>query len=97
MKEKLKEIIDRERGNIPEVNLKHYDAICESYVSEILKRPAEFECLAKTLWERIQMLKQRSMHYMPPLLCRMQGEVLSDYLERIYSAAGYSHIEPVEA
>ena len=86
---KVKEIIESERVKVPVRNHKNYDAVCRSYLDEVVRCPGSYSILMAELWCRIQDFRTRDRSMIPPLLFRKKNESPEMYIERIYNAGGY--------
>lgn len=87
--EKLEQIVRAERRNVPQCNWKNYDLECADYLDVIAEQPEQFEEFTSALWNRMQQHRQRDLSSVPPALLRLEGENVTEWLDRCYAAAGY--------
>jgi vacuolar-type H+-ATPase subunit C/Vma6 len=87
----IEKIIEREREKVLDCNKKNYDMVCESYMRAFQHRISETDILQKRLTERIRDFQSKNLSMIPPLLCRMNGEPLESFLDRVYYAGGYKN------
>lgn len=77
-------IVNAERARVLTANLYNYDAMSESYLTEIWKWPADFTDLTARLSREIRKHQQKDVSLTPPSLCPLRGESADDFIKRIY-------------
>ena len=85
----MKSKINSIRHLVLPVNRINFNLVCESYLEEISKRPAEYDTLSLRLSERLEDMLNRNIPNTPPMLCRRIGESNKSLLQRMYESGGY--------
>lgn len=82
--ENFKSLILRGLKNIPEVNIRRYKEVCNSYMAELEANPFDGDELAGRLRVVIEKYQRQDMSRLPPELCRFQDEDADAWLDRCY-------------
>lgn len=76
---------------IPEINREKFDIETRSFFAAMAEAGPERRRELLEVWRgRAELLKRsRTVSHAPPMLCRIPGEPISDYVNRCYDAGGF--------